>query len=94
MPGFCEGLLRGIEGMKIGGTRTVRFPPSLGFGDRPAIAPYGILPAGSTVRYEIELVRLSAVGPDALRSGIAKCGQGGAAQQTEACRDIEPAEFL
>lgn len=52
--------------MTVGGRRVVAVPPELGFGDRPALAPYGIVPAGSGVRYEVQLLRLSRRGPDAL----------------------------
>lgn len=65
-PGICLGLQQGIEGMKIGGQRTVKFGPALGFGDKPALAPYSIIPSGSTVQYDIELLRVSSVGPDLL----------------------------
>ncbi|KAG2428157.1 hypothetical protein HXX76_011837 [Chlamydomonas incerta] len=93
-PGICEGLQQALSGMSIGGKRTVRVPPELGFGGTAVGAPYAIVPAGSTLVYEVELLRLSAVGPDQLTKGIAKCGSGGAGQQDENCAAISPAEFL
>jgi FKBP-type peptidyl-prolyl cis-trans isomerase len=65
-PGICVGLQEALVGMKIGGRRTVKVPSTLGFGDQVALAPYGIVPSGSTVTYDIELLRVSSVGPDLL----------------------------
>ncbi|PNW78393.1 hypothetical protein CHLRE_09g399300v5 [Chlamydomonas reinhardtii] len=94
IPGICEGLQQALTGMSIGGRRTVRVPPELGFGGAAVGAPYAIVPAGSTLVYEVELLRLSATGPDQLTRGIAKCGAGGAGQQDENCGAISLAEFL
>ncbi|KAG2451096.1 hypothetical protein HYH02_004364 [Chlamydomonas schloesseri] len=94
IPGICDGLQQALTGMSIGGKRTVRVPPELGFGGAAVGAPYAIVPAGSTLLYEVELLRLSAVGPDQLTRGIAKCGAGGANQQDENCGAITLAEFL
>ena len=55
-------------------------------------APLGLVPAGSALRYEIQLLRLSNSGPDALLDGIAQCGVGGAAAQAAGCDAIEPRE--
>jgi hypothetical protein len=65
-PGICLGLQQALEGMTIGGRRTVKVPAALGFGDKPVLAPYAMVPAGSAVQYEIELLRVSSVGPDLL----------------------------
>ncbi|GLC58506.1 hypothetical protein PLESTB_001368400 [Pleodorina starrii] len=43
---------------------------------------------------QVELLRLSAVGPDQLTKGISKCGAGGANQQAENCTNISYQEFL
>lgn len=136
VPGICAGLLQGLEGMRVGGRRTVTVPPSLGFGNQPVLAPYGerlggwqalqafkahagdscpplptceprfahrnhhtrtragIVPAGSTLTYEVQLLRLSRRGPEELYSGTAKCGSGSANQRSEGCADITAAEFI
>lgn len=65
-PGICMGLQNALIGMRVGGRRTVVVPPGLGFGSTPALAPYAAVPANSIVRYEIQLLRLSRKGPDAL----------------------------
>ena len=57
-------------------------------------APYAIVPPDSTLRYEVELLRLSSRGPDALTEGIARCGAGGAGATTEKCDQIDIAEFI
>ncbi|GIM03974.1 hypothetical protein Vretimale_8615 [Volvox reticuliferus] len=94
VPGICEGLQQALTGMSIGGRRTVRVPPALGFGSQTVLAPYSVVPANSTLLYEVELLRLSAVGPDQLTKGISKCGAGGANQQAENCANVSYAEFL
>jgi hypothetical protein len=52
--------------MTVGGRRVVLCPPELAFGAQAAAAPYAIVPPNSAVRYEVELLRLSRRGPDAL----------------------------
>lgn len=69
-------------------------PPELGFGSTPVLAPYAVVPPGSRLTYTVELIRLSSVGPDALMSGVSKCGAGGASASTENCDNITPAEFI
>lgn len=56
--------------------------------------PAGVVPGGSEVRYEVQLLRLSRRGPDALMAGVSQCGAGFANERTSGCADIEPAEFL
>ncbi|KAK3267706.1 hypothetical protein CYMTET_23755 [Cymbomonas tetramitiformis] len=90
VPGICEGITKGLLGMKVGGKRTVRVPPSLGFGQADLNGPYGAIPGGSDVTYEIEVLRISNNGPDSLMVGISNCGLGGANQQDSGCRDIVP----
>ena len=34
MPGLVKGLKQGLEGMRVGGRRTITVPAYLGFGDR------------------------------------------------------------
>ena len=55
-------------------------------------APYAVVPPGSTLRYELQLLRLSSTGPDALFAGIAQCGIGGAGAQMAGCDAIVPQE--
>lgn len=43
---------QGVGGMKVGGTRKLTIPPSMGYAD----AAVGIIPAGSTLIFEIELL--------------------------------------
>lgn len=53
--------------MRAGGRRRVVVPPSAGFGDRGAVLrptehvpdKQGAIPAGATLEYEIELLRVS-----------------------------------
>ena len=93
VPGIVPGFSQGILGMRIGGRRTFVVPPELGFGGQAVLGPYAVIPANSTLRYEVELVRLSRSGPDNLTSGISRCGAGGAGQQSEGCGRITYAEF-
>ena len=55
-------------------------------------APYAVVPPGSTLRYELQLLRLSSTGPDALFAGVAQCGIGGAGAQMAGCDAIVPQE--
>ena len=76
VPGVCAGLQDALLGMRVGGRRVVAIPPERGFGDRPALAPYAVVPPGSGVRYEVQLLRLSRRGPDA-RFKVRVCVWGG-----------------
>mmetsp|Transcript_45675 Transcript_45675/g.145483 ORF Transcript_45675/g.145483 Transcript_45675/m.145483 type:complete len:223 (+) Transcript_45675:366-1034(+) len=89
-PGIVEGLKLGLMGLSPGGKRTFLVPPSLGFGDEAVLAPFHAVPAGETLRYEVEVLRVSNEGPDVLVKGIAFCGKGGAGEQADGCGDIEP----
>eukprot|EP00798_Chlamydomonas_sp_ICE-L_P008972 gene8972-16106_t len=84
----------GLEGMHIGRTCTITVPAELGFGDGSVGAPYAVVPPNATLKYEIQLIRLSNRGPDELTTGIVKCGAGGMSETAEMCTGIEPAEFL
>jgi FKBP-type peptidyl-prolyl cis-trans isomerase FkpA len=44
----------GVQGMRVGGIRTLVIPPSLGYGDRPM----GPIPANSVLVFRIELLRV------------------------------------
>lgn len=46
----------GVAGMKVGGKRTLVVPPSLAYGDRDL----GEIPPNSTLKFEIELLRIDA----------------------------------
>lgn len=46
----------GVQGMKVGGTRLLAIPPSLGYGDRAI----GAIPANSTLLFQVELVSVGA----------------------------------
>ena len=95
LPGICPGLAASLVGMHVGEIISVTVPPSLGFGSTKAVlAPYEVVPPGSTLRYEIELVRLSRRGPDALWSGTAQCGSGFVNERTTGCAAISIGEFL
>ena len=51
-----KGWDEGIEGMKVGGKRTLIVPPSLGYGDK---AFGDSIPANSTFIFEVELLSVS-----------------------------------
>ncbi len=51
VPGFAQG----IQGMKVGGTRIIIIPPSLGYGAQPV----GSIPANSTLIFQVELVEVA-----------------------------------
>lgn len=92
VPGVPPGLIKGIEGMRVGGKRTFEVPPELGFGSSAVRSPYATVPADSTLTYEVTLLRLSSTGPDALFKGVSRCGLGGANTINDGCGQIEPSE--
>lgn len=95
LPGIVPGLAAGILGMHVGGMRRLVVPAAQGFGETTAVlAPYAVVPPGSTLVYEVQLLRLSRRGPDELMSGVAGCGIGGASERTQGCADVSFAEFL
>ena len=50
------GFSQGVQGMKVGGTRIIIIPPSLGYGSQ-AVGP---IPANSTLIFQVELVDVAA----------------------------------
>lgn len=51
-----QGWEEGFNGMKVGGKRKLTIPPEMGYGSR---AVGGVIPANSTLIFEVELLRVS-----------------------------------
>jgi FKBP-type peptidyl-prolyl cis-trans isomerase len=51
-----EGWDRGLQGMQVGGVRKLTIPPELAYGDRAVGG--GLIPANSTLVFEIRLLKI------------------------------------
>lgn len=58
---LIDGLEQGVIGMRTGGTRRLIIPPELAFGSEPRRNAAGVIivPANSTVIYDIEVLQIA-----------------------------------
>ena len=61
LSGLIDGLEQGVIGMRTGGTRRLIIPPELAFGSEPRRNQAGeiVVPANSTVIYDIEVLQIA-----------------------------------
>ena len=86
--GVCDGLEKGLLGMRAGGKRLLTVPAALGFGASGTVGSLRRVPANSSLRYELELLRCGPGGED----GLACCTQ--PAFDANGGRCDAPASFL
>lgn len=60
--GLIPGFQIGVNGMKVGGERRMAIPPALGYGTQDVKDPNGkvIIPANSTIMFDVKLVKVEA----------------------------------
>lgn len=60
--GLIPGFQIGVNGMKVGGERLLAIPPELGYGDQDVKDEAGkvIIPANSTIIFDVKLVKVEA----------------------------------
>lgn len=60
--GLIPGFQIGVNGMKVGGERRMAIPPALGYGTQDVKDPSGkiIIPANSTIMFDVKLVKVVA----------------------------------
>ncbi|MEK7480246.1 MAG: FKBP-type peptidyl-prolyl cis-trans isomerase [Patescibacteria group bacterium] len=65
--GLIPGFQIGVNGMKVGGERVMAVPPSLGYGSADVKDPAGkvVIPANSTLIFNVKLVKVEAAGTTA-----------------------------
>ena len=63
--GLIPGFQIGVNGMKEGGERLMAIPPSLGYGNQDVKDATGkvIIPANSTIIFDVKLVKVGAAAP-------------------------------
>jgi FKBP-type peptidyl-prolyl cis-trans isomerase len=63
--GLIAGFQIGVNGMKVGGERLIAIPPALGYGAQDVKDPSGkvIIPANSTLIFDVKLVKVEAAPP-------------------------------
>lgn len=69
---MIDGLDRAVKNMKKGEVALIKIEPQYAFGANESQQDLAVVPANSTVYYEVELVSFVKVGPISLFSSIGK----------------------